>query len=830
VPNRYFIELAGAPAIRGRARAAVMAEHDAFRVAAARAGVTMIEEQRFTTVWNGLSVTASPLSLIALVQVPGVIRVWPVSIVRAEPGPIGPSSPIAPPGPLAPGGDPIGGTPDVIASAGMIGADIVRSDLGFDGSGIRVGIIDSGIDYHHPDLGGCFGPGCRVRRGTDLVGDAFDAGKGDQRPVPDADPDDCGGHGTHVAGIVGADGAVRGVAPGVTFGAYRVFGCAGTTTTDLMVAAMDLAYQDGMRVVNMSIGSAFQWPDYPTAKAAANLEARGVVVTTSAGNSGSLGLFATGAPGTGAGSIAAAAVDNAQVQQRAIALSPGDTLVGFNSATAAPLAPFAGSLPLTRTGTTTTTNDACAALTPGSLTGQAVLIRRGTCSFYVKAANAQAAGAAAVLVYNNTTGALSPTVAGTPPITIPTIALTQADGVLVDGRIQQGGATVTWTTKFVGTAQATAGQISSFSSWGPTTTLDIKPEVTAPGGSILSTYPVELGRYTLLSGTSMASPHVAGAAALLLQAMPGVAPAEIRARLANTAVPALAAALPAPSSVLRQGAGLIHVDTAIAAPAVVTPHTLPLGEGSPGTTFTRTIAVRNAGNTTLVYGLSAAWAATVSGPLATPSEADGSAAATVTFTDPTITVIGGGITSFDVKITPSDGLAAGSLYSGYVVLTPQGGGPVLRVPYLGFAGDYQAMPVLGNTGNLGYPWLARPSGTTFTNLPNGGTFTLEGDDVPVVIIDLDRHARRLRLDVVDAAFGKPWGALVDGEFLGASTPLTGGLYRYRFTGVTTLGKDPVRLPNGSYRFQVRVLRPLGDEGNPAHWETWTSPVFTLNHP
>jgi len=108
----------------------------------------------------------------------------------------------------------------------------VHSELGFTGKGVRVGIIDTGIDYNHPDLGGGFGPGLRVAFGFDFVGDAYD---GSNTPIPDPFPDDCDGHGTHVAGIVGANGAVTGVAPGVTFGAYRVFGCEGQAESDVII-------------------------------------------------------------------------------------------------------------------------------------------------------------------------------------------------------------------------------------------------------------------------------------------------------------------------------------------------------------------------------------------------------------------------------------------------------------------------------------------------------------------------------------------------------------------------------------------------------------------
>ena len=166
--------------------------------------------------------------------------------------------------------------------------------------------MDTGIDIDHPDLGGggtnggTTFPSARVIAGWDFVGDAFNADPASPayNPVatPDANPDDCGGHGSHVAGIVGARGAVKGVAPNVSFGAYRVFGCSGSTTADIMIAAMERALADGMDVLNMSIGSTYQWPEYPTAKAATRLVNKGVVVVASAGNSGTTGLYSTGAP------------------------------------------------------------------------------------------------------------------------------------------------------------------------------------------------------------------------------------------------------------------------------------------------------------------------------------------------------------------------------------------------------------------------------------------------------------------------------------------------------------------------------------------------------
>ena len=249
--------------------------------------------------------------------------------------------------------------------------------------------------------------------GYDFVGNDYNADPASAAyqpvPHPDAYPDDCAGHGTHVAGIIGANDSaagLKGVAPGVTFGAYRVFGCEGSTESDIMLAAMERALADGMDVLNMSIGSAFQWPQYPTAVASDRLVNKGMVVVASIGNSGTSGLYAAGAPGLGQKVIGVASFDNTDVVLPVFTISPDNTKVGYTVAAASPNPPTSGTFPMARTGTKTSTADACVALPAGSLAGQVALIRRGTCGFYVKAFNAQTAGAVAVVLYNNITGCL----------------------------------------------------------------------------------------------------------------------------------------------------------------------------------------------------------------------------------------------------------------------------------------------------------------------------------------------------------------------------------------------------------------------------------------
>ncbi|HWM94579.1 MAG TPA: S8 family serine peptidase, partial [Thermoanaerobaculia bacterium] len=252
-PVLWFVELKGKPKADGGSDAALNAERQRFRGEAVDAGVVFNERFVYSDLFNGLSISVRPSDVGKLKQLGSVKDIYPViDIARPEPTP--------------------GDNPDLATAIAQTQADIAQNSLGLTGAGVRVAVMDTGIDVDHPDLGGCFGPGCRVEVGHDFVGDAYNNDGADPNfnpiAIPDPNPDDCNGHGTHVAGIVGANGAVKGAAPGVTFGAYRVFGCAGSTSADIMVAAMERIGKDGADVLNMSIGSSFQWPQYPTAQAA----------------------------------------------------------------------------------------------------------------------------------------------------------------------------------------------------------------------------------------------------------------------------------------------------------------------------------------------------------------------------------------------------------------------------------------------------------------------------------------------------------------------------------------------------------------------------------
>lgn len=830
-PSAWFVELAGAPladvdatftgAQKRNYRAQLASEKQAFRNAARAAGVSFRERRSFDVLFNGLSVDIAPSQVSMLGRLSGVKALWPVLTFSVPP-----TAPMP--------------NPELATALAMTGADIAQSELGYTGAGVRVAVMDTGIDYHHPDLGSCFGPGCRVFTGWDFVGDAFNADPTSPSynpiPVPDPDPDDCQGHGTHVAGIVGANGAVKGVAPGVRFGAYRVFGCDGSTTADIMIAAMERALADGMHVLNMSIGSAFQWPQYPTAAASDRLVNKGMVVVASIGNSGANGLYSGSAPGVGSKVIGVASFDNTHVNLNKFTISPDDYGIGYANAAAAPPAPMSGSHPMARTSTPSPpslpVNDACSALVPGSLSGKVALIRRGGCTFHLKSLNAQNAGAIAVVLYNNVAGRFSPTVAGTPPITIPVVAISDTEGVLINGRLAAGDVTMTWTNVAYTAVNPTGGMISSFSSYGLSPDLAVKPDIGAPGGLIRSTYPIERGSYATMSGTSMSAPHVAGGVALLLQAKPKTPSQIVRTILQNSSAPKVwwGGTPPAPTSFLdnvhRQGAGMLQIDKAILSTTKIEPGKLSLGESQAGPA-TRTLKIENNASAPVTYDLSHA-----------PARATGSntftvdffnAPATVAFSSPSVTVPAKGSVTVSVTITAPAAPDRG-MYGGYIVFTPTTPGQVYRVPFAGFIGDYQSIVALTPTIH-GFPWLAKLTGTGFVNQPTGATYTLVAGDIPYILLHLDHQVRKLRMEVFSSVTGAAWGRAADFEYVGRnSTPTS--FFALTWDGITTRGGSgrTVVVPNGAYIIRLSIQKALGDDSNPAHWETWTSPVITLARP
>jgi minor extracellular serine protease Vpr len=843
-----------------------------FRKQAKAVGLEYRQRFEYKTLFKGISVRIDASDIGKLAGISSVARVYPARYFSL--GPVSTAD------------------PDLATAIVMTGADLAQA-AGWDGEGVKVAVMDTGIDVDHPDLGGDGNaaaphpfPNSRIVAGVDLVGDDYNADpeSADYQPVPhpDALPDDCNGHGTHVSGIVGADkasgsGGALGVAPKVSFGAYRVFGCDGSVTEDVMIAAMERALADGMDVLNMSIGDAFNnWPGSPTAAASDALVDAGMVVVASIGNSGAAGIYSAGAPGVGDKVIGVASYDNSHVRAPGFTISPDNTAIAYSDSTSnsatipdPPNPPTSGTFPLKQTAEAaavgnvppatfpggTTFPDGCAPLPAGYFAGTVALIRRGSCSFTIKAQNAEAAGALAVVLYNHSPGALTPIVAAVPQVAIPVVAIQQLPGELIHNRLLTGPVSLTWQAE-VTAPNPTGGLISSFSSYGTAATLALKPDLGAPGGLIRSTWLLEDGAYATISGTSMASPHVAGAVALLMQARPNLPAWMFRDVLQNTADPAPWSGNPGLGFldiVHRQGAGMVDIDDAIVSTTTILPGKLSLGEGLE---HSATLTLSNSSSSAVTYDLSHVDAISTGTQTFGPLVSDFWLPATgVTFSAPSVTVPAGGRASVGVTITADpdeSNFPTGGLYGGYLEFTDSTNADnVLRVPYVGFKGDYQSIVALPNAPVIGKqnPPFVNGARTYVAALANEVWTLASPDEVPNVLLHFDHQVRHLELQVVNAATGAPVHpvfsnfAVRDFVARNETRPPAGGPYadsenvfafpwdgtRMHDNGAGTPDHRKV-VPDGTYKIVVKALKALGDPGNPAHWETWTSPAITIDRP
>lgn len=504
--------------------------------------------REYDYVFSGFSVELAENDIPALLSVPGVKAVYPD--VEYQATSLGE-------------GEMISSeeySPNMLNSAPYIGANEAW-ESGYTGKGVTVAVIDTGVDYTHPDLEKAFGS----YKGWDLVdndNDPQETPKGDPRGAETT-------HGSHVAGTVAANGLIKGVAPEATLLAYRVLGPGGRGTTADVIAGIEKAVQDGADVMNLSLGNSLNDPDYATSIALDWAMAEGVVAVTSNGNSGP-NNWTVGSPGTARDAISVGATQLPyNVYNSTISTSEG---VDYPSAK---VMGFPNDEALTNlNGKTLEFVDAGFGspeeFVGKDFDGKVALISRGAgIAFVDKATAAKEAGAVAAIIYNNVDGEI----VQVPGTDVPTIRTTKVDGEKLLSELEKGNNKVTFNINF---ANEVGETVADFSSRGPViSTWMIKPDVSAPGVNIISTVPTHDPAnphgYGAKQGTSMASPHVAGAAALILQANPNWSVADVKAALMNTAEnlinPATGQAYPHNT----QGAGSIKVLDAIQTKTLVTP-------------------------------------------------------------------------------------------------------------------------------------------------------------------------------------------------------------------------------------------------------------------
>ncbi|PFP30956.1 peptidase S8 [Bacillus sp. AFS073361] len=444
------------------------------------------------------------------------------------------------------------------------------------GKGVTVGVIDTGVDYTHPDLKRNYAGG------RDLVDN-------DRDPMETLALGKATIHGTHVAGIIAANGKIKGVAPEARIVAYRALGPGGGGTTEQVLAAIDQAIKDKVDIVNLSLGNDINGPDLPISLALNRAVDRGIVAVAASGNSGP-NVWSVGSPGTASKAISVGA-------STPTLETPYISIVG--SREQFQIEPMEGSA--------TWNLDRSIDLADGGLgrpdelkhvDGKIALIERGVLTFTQKAENAQKAGAKAVLIYNNVSGGRFMGNLDS-QLTIPVGALAKGDGVILQKEIKK------QTTAARVVVSEERDQLADFSSRGPVTgSWEIKPDIVAPGVAINSTIP---GGYLSLQGTSMAAPHVAGACALIKQAHPDWSPDQIKAALMNTAIPlakSSTATNPRQSyyRTFEQGAGRIQVDQAIKTSTLVSPSSMHFGKFTEQSDVQKvSLTVENTGSRTQTY-------------------------------------------------------------------------------------------------------------------------------------------------------------------------------------------------------------------------------------
>ncbi|MCP3740275.1 S8 family serine peptidase [Rossellomorea sp. BNER] len=424
----------------------------------------------------------------------------------------------------------------------QIGADKLHEE-NITGEGVKVGVIDTGVDYNHPDLKGVFKGGYDfVDNDSDPMEATYQDWKESGQPEYSRGGSYYTYHGTHVSGSIAAQkknssaSAVKGVAPDVDLYAYRVLGPYGTGSTTAVLAGIDKAVKDGMDVINLSLGSNVNDPLNPTSIAINNAMLSGVVAVVAAGNAGP-GEKTLGSPGAAALGISvgasdvsltiptftASAGDQTLTDMQLLAQNYTDHLEDLTNLT----------LPIVEVGIGTKAD-----FNQKDVAGKVALIQRGDITFDEKVQNAKVAGAKAAIVYNNVDGEIEAFI-GEGSNYIPAFRLSKAEGELLKSQNEI-------TFESLGSVKTGGDHLAEFSSRGPANgNDDIKPDVVAPGVAIFSTMPEYLNdpqdgenydmAYGLLNGTSMASPHVAGTAALILQEHPEYTPFEVKEALMNTA-------------------------------------------------------------------------------------------------------------------------------------------------------------------------------------------------------------------------------------------------------------------------------------------------------
>ncbi|MBW3649898.1 MAG: S8 family serine peptidase [Actinobacteria bacterium] len=528
------------------------------------------------------------------------------------------------------------------------------------GAGVKVAVLDTGIDAGHP----CFRPAPGTPDPTPndpftnakvIVAKVFANKTVKERFTPEA----VDSHGTHVAGTVACnlhtpavvDGAdipydISGVAPAALLGNYNVFpGTQSSARSEDILNALEAAYQDGMDVANLSLGGPAQGKLDLLTRAIDNLDLANMVVVVAAGNSGP-GRGTVESPGSAARALTAGASTVPHFVGTSVVSASGATVARAAAGDFAVVedpAGLTGQLHLVPAAASQSgLSTACQSLPAGSLEGDVAVVSRGGCTFSSKIRNAQVAGAAAVLVVNNVAGdPVSMGADGTPDQpTVPAYMVGRGDLASLSAA---DGSAVTIPSTLGYFATGNGDIMAGFSSQGPTDVdRRVKPDVVAPGVNVLSAVPAnacdEPPCFAFFQGTSMATPHLAGSAAVVRAQHPQWSAAEVRSAIVNTAVRGVLrdyqGAQTIPLDVNVTGAGRQDLTNAVGAAVALDPVSVSFGTVPAGSAQVLTRTVTVTALTAGTYGLGSTAPGVSVSPTTVRLGAGESATITLTFSSP----------------------------------------------------------------------------------------------------------------------------------------------------------------------------------------------------
>lgn len=707
---------------------------------------------------------------------------------------------------------------------------------GLKGQGQRVCVVDTGADSSHPALSG------RIAGGKNMFDNSTNL-------------EDCNGHGTFVSSmIVGKNKDFSGVAPEAEVFMYKVFGCESNTSNDIILKALLAADADDCDIVSLSLGGDNGYHGSLMSRVASQV-AEDRLVIIAAGNAGDMGPFYASSPASGRGVVAVASVNSKQILgwPAMILSSSGES---FNLSYVTPNGSKLNesiSVPLTFD-----TGDSCNAKEDGK-ESEAVVIKRGICFDNGHFNTMSYTGFGYILIfdsYNQGVSYMSEASNTSPSVHL--FAVTQA--AVGDWVKEQTSGSHTLTFVVEADADTAAemsdfpasGQMSSFSSWGPTFENDFIPTIAAPGGAVYGAFPDNT--FAIASGTSFATPYMAGIAALFFAHVKKDA-AEFARRISSTAalLPSYSASEASIISdiapLAQQGAGLVDAVKVFDYETVLLSESHISLNDTDNRVSTHTIQLKNTGSSQVTFKISHVAASSVQGRdeywypyLYYPPLLD--AAGSIDAPE-SVSIAAGATQEVQVTINSPKDLApnSGVVWSGKIVFEGSNG-EFLTVPYMGVeASTYNWTPLEGSPLVFRYD---SDSGFLYPVDWQGKAYKPAELDSPEIYFALRYGTYEFSIDLVGADWTKE----------NFSYPLSAGSGSKQWRGPVRTQPDafgsysnfpmqhPLRfnnvgfnrfqcfangtdIPTGKYRVLSRALRMFGNPTEPSDWQLFLSDAFTI---